>query len=72
MRINKEKLNELLSKSDDDLWREIVSVAAKHGYKLPSATPPHSDLEKLRSTVSGPKINVSDALKLLNSYKTKN
>ena len=69
MKIDKEKIQELLSKSDDDLWREIVSVAVRHGYKLPEKTPPHDDLEKLRNTVSGSKLKIQDALKMLNSYK---
>ena len=69
MRIDRGKLQELLSKPDSELWGEIVSIAAKHGYTLPEKTPPHEELERLRSLAMEPKINITDAMRLLKQYK---
>jgi hypothetical protein len=44
-------------------------MADSYGFKLPEKTPAHSELEKLRSAVNGTKLNLSDALKLLNNYR---
>ena len=69
MRINKDKLLELAALPDEALWREIVSVGRAHGFSLPERTPPHEELEKLRDTVRGAKINVGDAIRLLNNCR---
>ena len=42
-----------------------------YGYSLPKETPSHADLEKMRGAVRSDKINVSEALKLVNQYKKK-
>jgi hypothetical protein len=69
MRVNKEQLEALAALPDDMLWSEIVRVAATYGFTLPKTTPQHGELERLRETVRGDKLNVSDALKLINSYR---
>ena len=69
MRINKEQLENLAKLPDDKLWAEIVKVGRAHGFSLPEATPPHSDLERLRGAVTGAKLNLGDAMRVLNSYK---
>jgi hypothetical protein len=69
MRVNKEQLEALAALPDDALWAEIVKMAAGYGFTLPKSTPPHTDLERLRDTVRGDRINVSDALRMLNSYR---
>lgn len=69
MRINKEKLEALTNLPDDKLWAEIVAVAASYGFALPKETPPKETLAKLRSAVSGDKLNVADAIKVLNKYR---
>lgn len=71
MKFNKEQLDALLALPDDKLWAEIVSKARGYGFALPENTPPHAELEKLRSTVNGSSINVADALRLLKNYKKK-
>ncbi len=69
MKINREQIEALAALPDDKLWAEIVKIAASHGFTLPPSTPPHSELEKLRTAVLGNKINVGDALKILNNYR---
>ena len=69
MRFNKEELARLASLSDEELWRTVVSMAAKYGFKLPEKTPEHSELERLRATIGASKLNLSEAVKLLNSYR---
>jgi hypothetical protein len=69
MRVNKEQLEMLAALPDDELWREIVKMASSYGFTLPTGTPSHTDLERLRNTVRGDRIKVSDALKMLNEYR---
>jgi len=73
MKVDKEKLKRLAEKSDADLWKEILSIAKSHGYTLPEATPKHEDIERIRRVFSGvEKISLSDAAKIMNSYKKNN
>ena len=69
MKINKEQLERLASLPDDKLWEEIVNMGKKYGIKMPSATPAHSELEKLRATVRGSRLNVAEAMRILGSYR---
>ena len=69
MRVNKEQLERLAAMPDEQLWREIVSIAERYGIKMPTATPPHNELERLRATVSGAKLNVGEAMRILQGYK---
>ena len=69
MRIDAKRLEELLSLPDDRLWQEIVSVGARHGFKMPETTPPHEEMEKLRGACKGGKINALSALKIIDSYR---
>lgn len=71
MRFDREKLEALASMPDDKLWAEVVRIAADFGYSLPRETPPHAELEKMRSAARAEKINVSEALRLVNQYKRK-
>lgn len=70
MRINKEELKHLAEKSDTELWKSITEMAERRGYKLPSETPKKTELEKLRRALLGiEKISLTDAAKIINSYK---
>ena len=70
MKINKDKLSELCSMGDDELWGEVRRIAASHGFKLPEATPPHEELEKMRSAVAGgSKISLSEAARIINMQR---
>ena len=69
MRFDKAKLEALTAMPDDKLWAEIVKIADGFGYSLPKQTPPHDELEKMREAARCQKINVSEALKLVNKYK---
>ena len=70
MKFDKDKLNELVSLSDDELWHTVVEIGKSHGFTLPTKTPDHAELEKLRSIArDGAKMNVAGALKILNKYK---
>ena len=71
MRFDREQLEALASMPDDKLWAEVVRIADSFGYSLPRETPPHSELEKMRSAARAEKINVSEALRLVNQYKRK-
>lgn len=69
MRFDKARLEALAALPDDKLWSEVVRIADSFGYTLPKNTPPHSDLEKMREAVRADKINVGEALRLVNRYK---
>lgn len=69
MRFDKAKLLSLAALPDDKLWAEVVRIAGSFGYALPEKTPPHEELEKMREAVRADKINVSEALRVVNQYK---
>ena len=70
MRLDKEKHNELVNMSDDDLWKTVLEIGKSHGFSLPAKAPEHSELEKLRSVVrDGGRINVAGAMKILSKYR---
>ena len=70
MRFDKDKLNELVSMPDDELWQQVVKIGKTHGFTLPEKTPSHDELEKLRSIArDGSKMNVGLAMKMLNKYR---
>ena len=72
MKINKEQLKALSELPDKALWNTIKETAAKHGYNLPENAPSEKDMEKIRAAMrAGEKINLGDAIKLMNSYKNK-
>ncbi len=55
---------------DETLWKTVREIASVHGYSLPERSPSHSEMEKIRAAMRGSdKINLSDAMKLLKSYK---
>lgn len=69
MRLNKDTLARLVSLSDEELWREIQKMAGGFGLTLPKDTPSHAEMQRLRDAVNGGKINMSDAVRIVNSYK---
>ena len=70
MKLDKDKLNELVSLPDDELWKRVTEIAKGYGFSLPSKTPEHTELEKLRSIVGdGSKMNIAGAFKILSKYK---
>lgn len=71
MRFDRAKLEALAALPDDRLWAEVVRIADSFGYSLPEKTPAHSELEKMREAVRSEKINVSEALRVVNQYKRK-
>ena len=71
MKFNKEQLDALIALPDDALWAEIVRMAKSYGFSMPERVPDHGELEKLRDTVRGSKINTTEALRILNNYRKK-
>ena len=70
MKLDRNKLNDLVSLPDDELWKKVVEIGKMHGFTLPTKTPDHNELEKLRSIArDGAKMNVASALKLLSKYR---
>ena len=70
MRVDKDKLAQMLAKDDESLWKEIRVIAASHGFNLPENAPPATEMQKLRSTVGdGTKLNLGDAVKIINNYR---
>lgn len=70
MRLDKDKLLDMVALPDAELWKMIVEIGRGHGFTLPEKAPPHEELEKLRGIVKdGSKMNVASALRLLNKYK---
>ena len=69
MTFNKEKLEALAALPDDQLWAEVTKIADGFGYALPKTPPPHSELEKMRNAVKGDKINLTEAMRVVNRLK---
>lgn len=72
MKVNKNELQKLASKNDNELWEEIRAIAARHGYTLPTGIPTHADMEKIRSAMLGiERMNLTDAIRIVNACKKK-
>ncbi len=71
MRIDRSRLQALAALPDDKLWAEATKMAAQYGIELPKETPPHDQLQQLRELALGSRLNLSDAVRLINQYKTK-
>lgn len=70
MKIDKEKLKALLEKSDEELWREVVSVAGAKGVRLPNTPPPKSEMDKMRAAVAhGSGFKLAEAVRLVDRYR---
>lgn len=69
MKIDRQKIAELSALPDRELWAEIVRIGAAHGFNMPKEVPPHSELEKLRAAVSGDKMKMGDALRILQGFR---
>jgi hypothetical protein len=69
MRFDREKLEALAALPDEKLWAEVVRIADSYGYSLPKGTPSHADMEKMRSMANADKINMSEAMRMVNKYK---
>ena len=70
MKIDKEKLSKLLEKNDEDLWREVVTIAGAKGFKLPATPPPKSEMDKMRAAVShGSGFKLAEAVRIIDKYR---
>ena len=69
MKIDQNKIKALAALPDEAMWREIVSAAKRHGFSLPEKTPPHEELEKLRAAVTGGRMNLTGAIRILDKYR---
>lgn len=70
MKLDRNKLNEMVNLPDDELWKKVVEIGKGHGFILPEKTPEHSELEKLRSIArDGAKMNLASAMRLLAKYR---
>ena len=72
MKIDKEKLKSLSEKSDAELWGVISGIAKSRGYELPAQAPSKEEMAKIRSLMQDcEKINMRDAIRLVNTYRKK-
>lgn len=71
LKIDKEKLERMLSLTDDELWSEIRSICERVRISVPTETPPHEKLEQLRGIARGGRISFSEAMRMLADYKRK-
>ena len=70
MKIDKEKLERLLEKNDEELWREVVKVAGAKGLRLPETPPPKSEMDKMRAAVShGSGFRLAEAVRIIDRYR---
>ena len=70
MRLNPEKIKALCALPDAEMWASIRSVAGTHGITLPEKCPDGKTMSEIRGAVNGGvRINVSEAIKVINSYK---
>ncbi len=78
MQLDQNMLNEVLKKSDAELWQMVVTIAALRGISLPKTPPPHEEFKKLRSALGGTNqssiangASISDALQIIEKYRQK-
>ena len=69
MKIDQNKIKALAALPDEAMWQEIDSTAKRHGFSLPEKTPPHEELERLRDAVTGGKMNLAGAVRILDRYR---
>ena len=69
MKIDQTKLAAIAAMPDEAMWREIVNAGKKHGFTLPERTPPHEELEKIRAAISGGRMNLTGAIRILDKYR---
>ena len=70
MSFDQNTLNDLLQRSDAELWQMVLTVAALRGISLPKTPPPHEDFEKLRAAISGVDgVNLQQALEIIEKYR---
>lgn len=70
MKIDKTKLDAMLTLSDKELWEQIRSVAKSKGINMPDRTPSETELKKVRSALSeADKLNLTSAMRLINDLK---
>ena len=70
MKINPEKLAALCALPDAEMWSAIRNVASGHGISLPERCPDAKTMSQIRAAAgSGVKINISEALRIINGYK---
>ena len=72
MKIDKDKIKELASLNDTELWNKIKEIGASHGFKLPDNPPRDGELNKVRAALfESEKIKLGDAIKVINQYRKK-
>ena len=71
LKLDKEKLERMMSMTDDELWSEIRVICERVRISVPKETPPHEKLEQLRAIARGGKISFSEAMRMLADYKRK-
>lgn len=70
MKIDKTKLDNMLKLSDEELWREIRSVAKSKGISMPERMPDKAEISKVRSALSeAERLNLASAMRLVNELK---
>jgi hypothetical protein len=69
MNFSREEIEALAALPDDKLWEKVQEIAKSYGITLPSKTPSHAELEKLRKIATGGKISMPEAMYLINKYK---
>ncbi|MBE6536968.1 MAG: hypothetical protein E7673_03335 [Ruminococcaceae bacterium] len=70
MKIDKTKLDAMLTLSDEALWKEIRTVAAAKGINMPEKAPNPKELEKVRGALrDADKLNLPTAMRLINDLK---
>ena len=70
MSFDQNALNDLLLRSDAELWQMVLTIAALRGISLPKTPPPHEDFERLRAALGNAEgVNVADALQIIEKYR---
>ncbi len=70
MKINTERLSKFAELDDASLWSAMLGVAEAHGQKINAPMPSHSDMDRIRRILRGEeKIGMTEAMRILNSYK---
>ena len=72
MKINTEKLKKYADLNDEELWQAMLGIAGSYGQRINAPMPSHSEMERIRRIMRGEeKISISEAMKLISTYKKK-
>lgn len=69
MKVDQKAINDLLKKSDRELWDAVRAIAGAKGIRLPEEVPPPETMASLRSALGGAGgFSLGEAVRVISGY----